>query len=397
MEDTESIPASRREQQAARFRQLTDMAPDTPMGQLLRQFWHPIAISRNVAPGTARAVTLMGEQYALYRGQSGQAHLVTNRCAHRRTHLHTGWVEGDQLRCMYHGWKFDGSGQCVERPAERPGTHAQIRIAAHPVHEYCGLIFAYVGPGEPPPFDLPRKPRFEQAGVLLFQRQEIWPCHWLQHAENSLDAVHVSFAHQMGKIGAFGHAITSDIPELAYEETSSGIRQTATRQVDGKSQVRVSDWTFPYGNHVVLPGVSANDPWIESANWMVPLDATHTLRVSLRAVPSTTPEADEKLQRYFEDCETYDSSDHHDALFAGRYPDDPLVRLTSAQDYVVLVGQGAVADRAAECLGSSDRGISMLRRILWREMEALRTGAAAKTWARQEQVPTLFQYAESTT
>ncbi|WP_238160358.1 Rieske 2Fe-2S domain-containing protein [Pigmentiphaga sp. H8] len=391
----ESTQTQRLEQQDARFRQLTEMSPDTPMGRLLRQFWHPVALSRSVAPGTARAITLMGQEYALYRGSSGQLHLLANRCAHRGTRLHTGWVEGNQLRCMYHGWKFDGSGQCVDRPAERPGSHAQVRVAAHAVHEYCGLVFAYVGLGAPPPFDLPRKPRFEQPGVLLFQRQEIWPCHWLQHAENSLDAVHVSFAHQMGKIGAFGQAITTDIPELSYEETSAGIRQTATRHVNGKSQIRVSDWTFPYGNHVVLPGVSAEAPWIESANWMVPLDQTHTLRVSLRAVPSTTPEADAELARYFEDCDGYDSSDHHDALFAGHYPDDPLVRLTSAQDYVALVGQGAVADRASEFLGASDRGISMLRRILWREMEALRNDAPTKAWTRLESAPTLFQYAET--
>ena len=385
----------RLQQLAERMKPLTETSAGTPMGELLRKFWHPIALSRSVAPGTAREVRLLGEDLALYRGEGGAAHLLVNRCAHRLTKLHTGWIEGDELRCMYHGWKYDASGQCVERPAERAGSHGRIRVTSYPVHEYCGLIFAYLGEGEAPAFDLPRKPKFEEPGTLLFQRQEIWPCNWLQHAENSLDAAHVSFAHQMGKVGVFGDAITSGVPTLSYEETSAGIQQTAVRVIDGKSQVRVSDWTFPYGNHVAIPAIYEGGEWLETANWMVPIDDTHTLRVSLRAVPSTTPEADAKLQAYFDSCDDYCATDHHDELFAGKYPDDPLVRLTSAQDYVALIGQGAIADRVNECLGSSDQGIAMLRRILARELEAMRVGKPTKEWHPIEQASTLFQYKEA--
>lgn len=383
---------TRLEQQTVRMRQLTETSAGTPMGMLLRKFWHPFALSKSVTAGNARAVRLLSEDLALYRGQSGRAYLVANRCAHRLTMLHTGWIEGEQLRCMYHGWKYNGSGQCVERPAERPGSETGIRITAYPVHEYCGLIFAYMGEGEPPPFELPRKPKFEEPDVLLFQRQEIWPCNWLQHAENSLDAVHVSFAHQMGRVGAFGQAISAGIPELEYEETSAGIRQTAVRTKDGKSQVRISDWTFPYGNHVTIPNVKEGLPWIDSANWMVPIDDFRTIRVSLRAVPSTTPEADREQQRYADECDSYNSANYHDELFSGKYPDDPLVRLTSAQDYVTLVGQGAIADRVNERLGSSDRGIAMLRRILLREIDAVRAGTPTKEWRRLEQPSNLFEY-----
>ncbi|VTU39560.1 Rieske 2Fe-2S domain-containing protein [Variovorax sp. PBL-E5] len=384
-------------QQASRMRQLTETSAGTPMGTLLRKFWHPFALSSSVTAGKSKAVRLLGEDLALYRGESGRAYLVANRCAHRLTKLHTGWIEGEQLRCMYHGWKYDGSGQCVERPAERPGSETGIRIDAYPVHEYCGLIFAYMGQGEPPIFDLPRKPRFEEPNVLLFQRQEIWPCSWLQHAENSLDAVHVSFAHQIGKVGAFGHAITTGIPELDYEETSAGIRQTAVRTMDGKSQVRISDWTFPYGNHVTIPNVKEGLPWAESANWMVPIDDFRTIRMSLRAVPSTTPEADEEQQRYSDECASYNSADYHDELFAGQYPDDPLVRLTSAQDYVALVGQGAIVDRVSERLGSSDRGIALLRRIIFREIDALQAGTPTKEWRRLEKPSKLFEYKKAET
>lgn len=370
---------------------LVETSADTPMGQVLRQFWHPIALSKSVAPGKARAVRLLGEDLALYRGQSGAAYLVANRCAHRLTKLHTGWIEGEQLRCMYHGWKYDASGQCVERPAERPGSEAGIRITAYPVHEYSGIVFAWMGGGEAPAFELARKPVFERDDVLLFQRQEIWPCNWLQHAENSLDALHVSFAHQIGKVGVFGEAITTGVPELDYTETTAGIRQTATRVEAGTTRVRVSDWTFPYGNHVSIPPVKAGQPWMEVSNWMVPIDDTHTIRVSLIAAQKTTPQADAELQRYFEGCDSYSPSNHHNELFEGIYPEDPLVRLTSAQDYVALIGQGAIVDRANERLGASDRGVALLRRILWRELEAFSAGQPRKLWQRVDEAPVLYQ------
>ena len=282
---------------------------------------------------------------------------------------------------MYHGWKYDATGQCVDRPAERPGSEAAIRIAAYHVHEYCGFIFAWVGEGEPPEFDLPRKTFFEKEGILFFQRQEIWPCNWLQHAENSLDAVHVSFAHQMGKVGVFGDAVTHTVPDLSYEETYAGIRQTAVRN-EGDTKVRVSEWSFPYCNHVPMLSLKPGGPWMEVSSWMVPIDDTHTSRTVLIAVESTTPEVDAELEQYFESCETYNAAAHHDELFAGIYPEDPLIRLTSAQDYVALIGQGAIVDRSSERLGASDRGIAMLRRIMWREMEAIEAGRPINQFCR---------------
>lgn len=124
---------------------------------------------------------------------------------------------------------------------------------------------------------------------------------------------------------------------------------------------------------------------MQVSNWMVPIDDTQTARITLIAAETTSPDADADLQRYFDGCETYNAANHHDELFAGKYPEDPLIRLTSAQDYVALIGQGAIADRANERLGSSDRGIAMLRRILWREMEAINFGRPTKQWRRIEE------------
>jgi 5,5'-dehydrodivanillate O-demethylase len=348
------------------------------MGKLLRLFWQPVAVSKALAPKSAKAIRILGEDLTLYRGESGTPYLVGSHCLHRLTLLHTGWIEGDEIRCMYHGWKYDGAGRCIERPAERIRLPDGKKIAGYPTKEYAGLIFAYMGSGEAPAFELPRKDAFERPTDLGFARVEVWPCNWFQHVENSLDPVHVSFAHMAGRVGEFGKAITESIPELSYEETSSGIQQTAKRS---DNNVRVSNWTFPNCNYVRVPGLTVDDPWIETGNWMVPIDDVSTARFSVRRVPPTTPDNDERVTRYFAEAESYNAADHHAALFERQeYPDDPLIRLTSAQDYVALMGQGVVADRSREVLGRSDMGVAFLRRLFLRELTAIEQGKPTKTW-----------------
>ncbi len=338
----------------------------TEMGRLLRTFWHPVARSKTVAAGEARALRAFGEDLTLYRGTSGRAYLVGGRCAHRLTVLHTGTIEGDELRCMYHGWKYDGTGQCVERPAEEDVGLPNVKIAGYPVHEYSGLVFAYLGNGAPPEFDLPRKDAFEAPGTVLLVKEETWPCNWLQAVENSLDALHVSFVHRTGAVGTFGEAVTAKLPKLEYFETASGIRQIATR---GKTNVRVSDWTFPNNNHILQPTFSADDPWMHIGQWNVPVDDEHTTKFVIYARESAGEAEDRRFIDYFEkNAENYDSSTLHDQLFhQHKYPEDHFAQLTSAQDYVAQVGQGAIVDRTQERLGKSDAGIVLLRRIYWRE------------------------------
>src|SRR5919202_5128287 len=91
--------------------------PGTLAGRFMRRFWQPVYLARELAPGYAKPIKIMSEEFTLYRGEDGAPHVVAFRCAHRGTQLSTGWVEGDCIRCFYHGWKYDGSGQCVEMPA----------------------------------------------------------------------------------------------------------------------------------------------------------------------------------------------------------------------------------------------------------------------------------------
>ncbi len=373
-----------KQQRIEKLKLFPQTARGTPMGTLLRRCWHPVALARHVQPGRAMPVRIMREDLTLFRGESGSYHLVGGRCAHRGTLLYPGWIEGDTIRCPYHGWRYDGAGQCVERPAEKDAGSANSKIPGYPVRDYGGLLFAYLGEGAPPPFELSRKDVFEKPDAVIVTRAEKWPCNWFQMIENSMDATHVSFVHQMGLPGNFGSAVGQKIPDLSYSETEAGIEQVGTR---GKGNVRKSDWTFPNNNHIVIPGLEKDDPWTDIAQWNVPHDDEHTTRFSLNCT-NATGEAAQRFVRYYEEFGDYNPADHHDELFhEGKFPEHP--RLVSAQDYVATRGQGDIADREHEILGRSDAGIVFLRNIFLRELELIRTGRPTKLWTKRPEAAEL--------
>jgi len=363
---------------------LVEVSAGTPMGILLRSFWQPIAVADKLAPGQARGLRVMNEELTLFRGQSGRFYLVGGRCAHRGTVLHTGWVQGEQIRCMYHGWRYAGTGQCTEMPAETHPRPELVKIAGYPLHEYCGVLFAYMGEGPAPSFELPRKDSLEEPGCFILHQEQVWDCHWFQQIENSLDAAHVSYVHMWGKLGRFGEEITAASPELSYEETSAGIRQIARRP---GNNVRVSDWTFPNNNHIVSAGLVKGEPWFHTSVWAVPIDERNTRRFTIVAIPPTAAATAELMAA--EMANNYDPSQHYDELFDRHHvpKQGEGYGLTSTQDYVALRGQGAIADRGAERLGRTDAGIALLRKIFLRELAAIRAGKPPKPWRKLQEAP----------
>lgn len=366
------------------WRELVESAPDTPMGRLLRRFWQPVAISDDLAPGHAMPIRVMCEDLTLYRGHGGEPYIVDHRCPHRLTLLHTGWIEGECIRCRYHGWKFDGTGQCVEMPAEEPGFPAKVKIRSYPAADYGGIVFAWMGDAAPPP--LPRKPELERDYGVKWASTQIWPCNWFQRIENSMDAVHVSFVHQDT---AFGEVLSYTVPTLRYEETPWGLRQYATRS---SNNVRISNFSFPNCNHIVVPtGKPANGgsvhPWTDIFNWFVPVDDEHTAFYTARSAPIQGPEALELRER-LSAADRYNPTEEAEKLFKGILPadntGDTATALVNAQDYIVQVGQGAIADRSRERLGKSDEGVIFLRKIFRRELAAIKAGKAPKRWVPNE-------------
>ena len=152
----------------------------------------------------------MNESFTLYRGASGKPYIVGFHCAHRKTQLSVGWVEGESVRCFYHGWMFDGQGQCVDQPAEPEPFCEKVRIPRYHAQEYLGMIFAYIGEGEPPA--LPRYPEFEFPDrVEPSEESFVRACNWFQGVENGADPMHGLFVHirgeRDGRREPFPHAV----------------------------------------------------------------------------------------------------------------------------------------------------------------------------------------------
>jgi 5,5'-dehydrodivanillate O-demethylase len=350
---------------------LVRTGPGTPMGTLLRRCWQPVALARELVPGKARLIRIMGEDLTLYRGEGGAPHLVASRCAHRSTLLYIGWVEGDCIRCRYHGWKFDGSGQCVEMLAEDPSFPPKVRILSYPTREYGGLIFAYMGEGAPPAFW--GKAELDRDYGVKWAISMTWPCNWFQRIENSLDAAHVSFVHQDS---AFGDYVTATAPTLEYEETKWGIRQIATRAADN---VRISEVAWPNCNHIPVP-ISGVDVWVDMFNWFVPVDDENTAFFSSLCAPVRGDAARALEEQIAARWPPYNPADQGAELFAGRAWPAAVEDIVNAQDYLVQVGQGTIVDRSQERLGRSDAGIILLRKVFQRELEAIKQGCPGKEW-----------------
>lgn len=351
--------------------ELTQCAPGTPMGTLLRKFWHPVARTDAVAPGRVTGIRILGEDVTLYRGEGGEPHLVAQRCAHRGTDLRIGSVEGDGIRCFYHGWKYEGSGQCVEMPGEAKSFAKKVKIASYPVRDYAGCVFAFMGEGAAPPF--PYRAELDREGVS-WVIDLTWPTNWLQQVENSLDAVHINFVH---RDTSFGQLLVPEIPKVEFEETEFGVVQRAIRS----DHTRLSDFQFPNANHIVTTRTDADartEVWIDLFDWKVPVDDTHTAHFTIRHT-AATGDAARKIREWADQRGNWDPADHEDELFNGIMPADKTF-LVSAQDYLAQVGQGRIADRSRERLGTSDAGIILLRKILRRELDAIKKGLPGKEW-----------------
>jgi 5,5'-dehydrodivanillate O-demethylase len=369
---------------------LARTGPGTPMGRFMRRFWMPVYRAEDLPAGHAKPIRVMGEDFALYRGQSGAAQVIAYRCPHRGAQMHLGWVEGDDIRCVYHGWKFDCAGQCLEQPAEEEGFARKVRIAAYPTREHLGLVYAYLGDGVPPPF--PPYPMPEEDGLIENQEPPLVPCNYLQCFENSMDEVHVAFVHRSGG----SHQGIYDLPEIGAEETQWGMLRTGRRG----NELRLSLHYMPNCTRVIVPpmaGLDGAGGWRELYLAFTPVDDDRHLWFITNHVRVTGAAKDaylEQRERYRRRQQEAGSS-----LDLARRVMDGEVRFQEidhpdrvrVQDFAVQAGQGKIADRDNERLGRSDAAIILWRKILERELGAMEQGRPPKQWtpAPVEVVPTL--------
>jgi len=175
-------------------RLLTEIGPATPCGEFMRRYWQPAALAEELpAGGAPLPIKLLGEELVLFRDSEGRPGLLALHCSHRGADLSYGRLEDGGLRCIYHGWLYDRSGRCLEQPGEPAGStfHTRIRQTAYPCEELGGVVFAYLGPGEPPllpAYDFLTAPMDHRFVTKLFQ-----DCNYLQGNEGNQDPVHLSY------------------------------------------------------------------------------------------------------------------------------------------------------------------------------------------------------------
>jgi 5,5'-dehydrodivanillate O-demethylase oxygenase subunit len=356
--------------------------PGTLAGRYLRSFWQPVYRSRDLVPSRAKPIRIMSQDFTLYRGESGQPHLLDFRCAHRGTQLSTGWVEGDQIRCFYHGWVYDQHGQCTEQPAEPEPFCQRVKIKGYPVEEYLGLIFAFLGEGEPPP--LPHYPDFEAEGVLGTSTY-VRHCNYFNSLENGVDPAHLPFVHRKS---AFTDHGLIDVPTVSAVETKYGIECRAQRP--GES-VRLTHHTMPNMLHIKSSPDDAGSGWTDAIAWRVPIDdVSHvSYNVNLAHVTGEAALRLEEHQRARDSAEPPPVNELGARILAGELHVDDLGQppyIVGVQDTVAQVGQGAIVDRSTEHPGRSDTAILLLRRLWARELQAFAEGKPLKQWRRPDHV-----------
>jgi phenylpropionate dioxygenase-like ring-hydroxylating dioxygenase large terminal subunit len=346
---------------------LTHVRRGTPMGELLRRYWHPVGLASD-ATATPRRVRVLGEDLILFRDGSARAGLLYPRCAHRGADLYYGRVEQDGIRCCYHGWLFAADGQCLQQPCEPNGGRALglFRQPWYPVEELYGLLFAYLGPIAQRPA-LPRYDVLETLGPGEWVEADdssigsggdvIVPCNWLQHFENVMDPFHVPILH-----GSFSGlqftALMGQLPQVRFEQTARGIQSTQVRTLDdGRVFRRVTEALIPTVRVVPSPRVGSFQR-AESIGWVLPIDDTH-FRVYVAGRVSEAG-ALRKMRSTFNGKSWFDLTEAEHQRLPG--------------DWEAQVGQGPITLHSEEHLVGSDRGVSMLRRLLSKEAERVAAG-----------------------
>ena len=337
--------------------------PATIGGRYLRRFWQPIYLSRDIVKGQAVPILVMGEEFTLYRGESGQPYVTVHRCPHRGTQLSTASVRGEQLSCRYHGWTFDPTGQCTAQPAEPQPFCNKVKVATYPAREAIGFIFAYLGEGAPPPF-----PEWPKLGHFVHRHR--LDCNYFQSAENIVDDVHVHFSHRNSYLRRSRRAA---IPVVFAHETPFGLTQLLRHQRSTEL------------NHFMMPNMCylqfdvRKRATISVLFAYVPIDDTH--HNHYMSATTSLPKVINKLvlgiasrldARRNADKDEWFSRKTLEVL-SGRSTFDRVTN-PRLQDTVICVGQGAIADRSAERLGRSDAAVILLRKIWKRELRLLAEG-----------------------
>ena len=387
-------------------RLLTQSDAGTPMGELLRRFWLPVLLSEEIPEpdGTPKKITVMGEALLAFRDTTGRVGIIDQNCPHRGANLWLGRNEQCGIRCVYHGWKFDADGRCVDMPTSYPDLNAKdkIHIKAYPAREQGGMVWAYMGPAS----SMPELPALEVALVPPSHRYvtKKWQdCNWVQAMEGSIDTAHFSFAHltfdkdehedlditkhlasPMSRMN-FDHVrwIADDPrPVIKVNDHDAGLTIAGGRIArDDNIYWRIAQFLMPVHAYApsAMPGenmfgqsfvpVTDTNCWIYTYAWNPDRPITEQERALYKAGNGVIAEVDENYVPL-----RHKGNDYLIDRMLQKTKSYTGIKGVSEQDAAVQDSQGPIADRTREHLGPTDLGILRFRKLIMDAARALSTG-----------------------
>jgi phthalate 4,5-dioxygenase len=374
---------------------LTRVGPGTPMGNLMRQYWVPALLSRELATpdGAPMRVRLLGENLIAFRDSTGKVGLLAHNCPHRGASLFFGRNEEEGIRCVYHGWKFDVTGACVDMPNEPAESNFKhkVRATAYPCVERGGVVWTYMGPRKDPPPLPDLEPNMLEDGNYSVQMIER-DCNWLQGLEGDVDTSHLQFLH-FGAVraasaipGTFGYyGLRDRAPRYHVVDTDFGVMYGAYRPAEEDSYYwRIASFLFPF--YAMIPtGVLGHQILVRA--W-VPLDDEHMMFVVMSAKNRLPQNSNAPRREYIGESVFKEPST--DWLGRWRLEQDQTndyridrgkqrsgesytgIDGVHQQDQAITESMGPILDRSNEHLGSSDTMVIRTRRRLLAAVRALR-------------------------
>ena len=379
---------------------LTRTSPGTPMGEYFRHHWLPLALSRELpAPDCPPIrVQMLGEELVAFRDTKGRVGLIEPACAHRGANLFFGRNEDGGIRCIYHGWKYDVNGKCVEMPNVPAGAayHGKVSIKAYPTREFGEMVWAYLGPRERMPAELPQL----EVGVLppshRYVSKRLQMCNWAQSMEGALDTAHFSFLHMPApSVGAYVNPATAadanrlrwlrddPMPQFTVIEHDVGFAVGGSRRADADELYwRATQFMLP--SHSVAPSAMPGE-FFQGYSW-VPIDDYSCWIYTYAWHPDRPLTAQERTNfekggfgQFAELGAGYvplrnrtndfliDREDQKQRSFTG-------VKGIAEQDALAQDSQGLLVDRTREHLTPTDAAIVRFRRLMLAEAKALADG-----------------------
>jgi len=358
---------------------LTQVGPGTPGGELLRRYWHPVAVAAELTEEKPKKrVRILGEDLVLFRlaatgTDAGEERygLLAERCSHRHASLYYGFIDSDGLRCAYHGWKYDVDGKCLEQPFET-NTEFKNEVChkAYPVVKLSGLLFAYMGQAD----KKPSLPRWDYLAREDWPRKiEVQPvlnCNWLQPMENAVDPSHTRFLHgeTFRRKGTRNPSYNlRQVDHFYFEACEWGIRK-GRMFADGVKEL---------GHFLVFPNMLRHPG---SLHYRVPIDDTHTLifRVIRLNSESAERQGSNDLPVDYVVTKSEDSDFHMETF--------------PSQDAMAWETQGPVFDRTSEMLGESDRGITFYRKMLMDQIHVIQQGGEPMALVRDHDANKIIEF-----